>query len=81
MQLLGVQCRGQKCQARNYLPDIWRTESEYAALNEADLERFRETPADTREVLEERRTIVDQWMNGADENCLLTLDGKFVNCL
>jgi hypothetical protein len=75
MQLLGVQCKEQKCATRTPLP-----KSHPAAVDEADLERFRERPDDTMAELQKRRETVEQRINGEYPNCQLTANGKFVVC-
>jgi hypothetical protein len=77
MQPRGVQCREQKCVTRSTLPKSYP-----AQLEIEDLEWFRESPEDTEEILQERRKIVDDYLNGiADyQDCQLSENGKYVVC-
>ncbi|MDR2541019.1 MAG: hypothetical protein LBD11_04490 [Candidatus Peribacteria bacterium] len=77
--LAGVQCREQKCVSRGYLPP---SASRPESVDTEDLERFRKSPEDTRETLQERRDVVDAWLNGEshDPDCQLSADGRYVIC-
>ncbi|MDR2415281.1 MAG: hypothetical protein LBD75_01330 [Candidatus Peribacteria bacterium] len=80
IQFAGVQCKEQKCITRTFLPSH---ASRPEKVDSADLERFRESPEDTREILQERRKIVDDYWNGVsyNQNCQLSDNGKYVICI
>jgi hypothetical protein len=79
-QLLGVQCKEQKCKTQGWTPREPSREENYVTANLEDLERYRTSPNDTTAELEKRRTTVDQRMNGEYAGCTLSSDGRFVLC-
>ncbi|MDR2189951.1 MAG: hypothetical protein LBP53_01885 [Candidatus Peribacteria bacterium] len=79
MQFAGVQCKEQKCITRTYFPP---QANRPQSVDDEDLERFRENPDETREILQKRRSYVDEYLNGTQyQGCSLSANGKYVVCL